>query len=110
MEIFVCPKDSISDRSVRALREAGVVVVQADDPERCKYIRAGGEEVGARDMLWAALKAMQIEPKYSYEGVQKVQQEFAKIVFGLVNDRREFAQAVDTAARGSEPDADSSSS
>lgn len=96
MEIFVCPKGSISDRSVRSLREAGVVVVQADDPDKCKYLRAGGEEVGSRDLLWAALKAMQLTLPYSAgEGAAKVREEFTKVLFGIVNDRRELAKAVD---------------
>jgi len=107
MEIFVCPKDSISDRSVRALREAGVVVVQADDPEKCRFIRAGGEEVGSRDLLWAAMKAMQITPQYSAgEGAQKVREEFTKVLFGIVNDRRELAKSVDAVARSTGASAD----
>lgn len=96
MEIFVCPKGSISDRSVRSLREAGIVVVQADDPDKCKYLRAGGEEVGARDLLWAAMKAMQLQLGYSPgEGAARVREEFTKVLFGVVNDRRELAKAID---------------
>lgn len=92
----MCPKGSISDRSVRALREAGIVVVQADDPEKCKYIRAGGEEVGARDLLWGALKAMQLTLPYGQgEGAAKVREEFTKVLFGIVDSRRELAKSVD---------------
>ncbi len=79
------------------LREAGVGVVQADDPEKCQYLRAGGEEVGSRDLLWAALKAMMLALPYSAgEGAAKVREEFTKVIFGVVNERRELAKAIDS--------------
>lgn len=89
-EIFVCPKGSISDRSVRALRDAGVVVVQADDPALCRFMRPGAE-LDAQDMLWGALKALQAS---NYTGGQEQRQEFTRIMFALANERREKAKSV----------------
>lgn len=83
-EVFVCPKGSISDRSVRALREAGVIVVQADDPNQCRFLRPG-TEMTSSDMLWAALKALQLK---GYSGASEQREEFTKIMFSLVNAKR----------------------
>lgn len=87
-EIFVCPKGSISDRSVRALREAGVVVVQADDPSQCKFLRPG-TEMSDLDMLFAALKALQ---KSTFSGGTEQREEFTRVMFSIVNAKREKEQ------------------
>lgn len=100
-EIFICPKGSISDRSVRTLREAGVIVVQADDPNACRFIR-GGEEMSASDLLWAALKAVKFSPKSADYG-SAMRHEFAQSLFELVdaslNRRHEPATTAGAVAR-----------
>jgi hypothetical protein len=56
-EIFICPKGAIEPESVRLLVDHGVVVVQADDPKVCRFLRSG-QEIDSRDLLWAAMKAL----------------------------------------------------
>jgi hypothetical protein len=54
--LFVKPQ-SISDEDRAALREAGVIVVEIDDPASAKFVRAG-YEIDSSSMLAAAMKAM----------------------------------------------------
>lgn len=84
-EVLICPKGSITPQSVKALAKAGVVVVQSDSPERCKFIRAG-ESISSNDMLWAAMKALQSS---TYSGADTQRQAFTKIFWELVNEQYE---------------------
>lgn len=100
-ELFVCPKGSIDLRSIDDLREAGVVVVEADDPDSCRFIRAN-EVVSTDDLLWAALSALQVKGEYSDKGA--VQREaFAARVWAIVNQQREANKARLAAAVQSAP-------
>lgn len=56
-EVFLCPKDQLTEQARTDLREAGIVVVEVDDPSRCKFIRST-ETVSTSDMVWAALTAL----------------------------------------------------
>lgn len=85
-EVLICPVGAIEKASIRSLRKAGVVVVETNEPERCQFIRAG-EIVGHRDLLWAALSALQVVPKYNDSG-QAQRQEFTRLVFGIVDTAR----------------------
>ena len=58
--------------------------MQAKDPTQCRFIRAG-VELDSFDMLWASLKALQ---KDGYSGGKEQREEFTRIVFGLINQRR----------------------
>lgn len=89
-EVLICPKDAIDAASVKELREAGVVVIQTNAPEKCRFIRAG-QEISGSDMLWAALKALQAGGNYTGTETQRVA--FTKLIFDMVDadyQRRHF--------------------
>lgn len=54
--LFVKPK-AISQRDKKMLREAGVLIVEIDDPASAKFVRANSELSGS-EMLLAAVKAI----------------------------------------------------
>jgi dihydroxyacid dehydratase/phosphogluconate dehydratase len=54
--LFVRPK-AISQRDKKLLREAGILIVEIDDPKNAKFIRAHSELTGS-EMLKAALWAI----------------------------------------------------
>lgn len=85
-EVFICPKGAITQPSKVALRKAGIVVVEADDPDRCTFIRAS-EVLSADDMLWAALSALNVKDGFGSDG--KAQREaLAKRLFQIVDAKR----------------------
>lgn len=85
-EVFICKKGAVDARGVADLRKAGVIVVQAETPERCTFIRSS-EVVSSDDMLWAALSALKVQGNYGSEG--KLQREtLALRLFDLVNEAR----------------------
>jgi hypothetical protein len=54
--LFVKPK-SVSQADKKALRQAGVVIVEIDDPQSVKFIKASAEIDGS-ELLNAAIKAI----------------------------------------------------
>lgn len=54
--LFVKPA-AISDKDKRALKTAGVIVVEIDDPQNAKFVRAGAELDGG-SLLHAAAVAI----------------------------------------------------
>ena len=85
-EVFICKKGTVDARGIRDLRNAGVIVVQAETPERCTFIRSS-EVVSSDDMLWAALAALKAKGQYSDLGVLQ-RETFALRLFDLVNEAR----------------------
>jgi hypothetical protein len=59
-EIFLCPTGAIGVGTRRALAKAGVIVVETDAPDACKFVRAG-EIVSGSAMLAAALTALTLD-------------------------------------------------
>jgi hypothetical protein len=85
-EVFICPKGAIALKSIKALSAAGIIVVEADEPERCQFIRST-EVVSADDMLWAALGALNHAPNgYGSDGSAQ-RQRLAKLLFDLVDTK-----------------------
>ncbi len=93
-EILICPVGAIDKAALRDLRKAGVVVVQTNDPDRCRFIRAASE-VSSDEMLWAAMSVL-----YSHGGSTQREQ-FTKLLFGLLDAKRASAaeSVIDVGAR-----------
>lgn len=88
-EVFICPTGTVSPKSIRELRKAGVVVVETDDPSRCQFIRAT-EIVSSNDMLWAALSALNDKGEGWSSSKGEAQREaLAKRLFEIVNAARQ---------------------
>ena len=81
-EVFLCEAGQLNDESRRALREAGIVVVEVADPSRCRFMRSG-ETVSSTDMLWAAMNALGREFD-TYNKGAKQREQFALNVVHLV--------------------------
>ena len=54
--LFVKPK-AISNADKKALRSAGVIIVEIDNPTEVKFVRAG-YEIGGSEMLQCAARAI----------------------------------------------------
>ena len=80
-ELFICPTGAVSEKTVRELRKAGVIVVESEKPEECKFIRAT-TPVSSDDMLWAAVASLQGETGY---GASKQRETFSMRVFEIIN-------------------------
>jgi hypothetical protein len=65
-EILITKPGALNQRDRKVLRDAGVVVVEAESPSDVKLIAASGAEVSAGNMLFAALKALS-GGGYTYE-------------------------------------------
>jgi hypothetical protein len=89
-EVFVCRKGSISKRSIIDLRAAGVVVVEADDPSSCTFIRST-ETVPTDDLLWCALSALNSN-KESFGEAAKQRAVFAARMFEIVDEARKSGE------------------
>lgn len=94
-EVFIAPTGALSKRSISDLRKAGVVVVETDRPDLCKFIRST-EVVSENDMLYAALKALNTTGGYGEDG--KLQREtFTAEVFRCLSwTRKASADAKET--------------
>lgn len=57
-EILVTKPDTLNRRDKSALRRAGIVVVESDDPTGVKLISADRGEMSASGMLLACLRAI----------------------------------------------------
>ena len=87
-QILVTKPDTLNQRDKAALRRAGVVVIEADNPSDVKLIQANGAELSGGDMLYAAISAI---AKDQYTG--NVAQTFPKIMAQMMKDAREKAQS-----------------
>ena len=84
-EVFMCPVGALTTESREMLIQAGVVVVECDDPDRCRFVRAG-EIVSSDDMLWAAVAALKAMPEAHGAKVQR--EVFANNMFEIINAAR----------------------
>jgi hypothetical protein len=85
-DVFLCKTGSIDNRSKAALRKAGVVVVEAENPDDCRFIKAS-EVLSGDDMLWAATEALR--RNFGYGNTGKAQREqFAFNLIGLIDAAR----------------------
>lgn len=57
-QILVTKPGALNQRDKAALRKAGVVCVEADNPADVKLISTEGAELGASEMLYAAIKGV----------------------------------------------------
>lgn len=85
-DVFLCRTGAIDAVSKRALKRAGVVVVEADNPADCQFIRASSL-VSGDDMLWAAMDALK-RNFGSYEKGSKHREQFAFNIVGLIEAAR----------------------
>jgi len=60
-QVIVFPRGQLNDRDRKALGRAGVVVVEADDPQKVVSVLPGAPMVGGDDLLRAALGALALE-------------------------------------------------
>ncbi len=80
-QILVTKPDVLNQRDKAALRKAGVVVVEADDPSAVKLLQPDAPEITGNDMLWAALKGLNA-PNYEHRAV------FAKCMLSAMEANR----------------------
>lgn len=85
-EVLLVPPGAIKAADRKALRDAGVVVVETDDPAKCQFIRAS-ETVSSDDMLWAAMDALRRDFGYGNKGAQQREQ-LALNLWRLIAERR----------------------
>jgi hypothetical protein len=72
----------LNQRDKAALRKAGVVCVEAENPADVKLIEASGSEVSGGDMLFAALKGLNLGDAYGPRAA------FVKALHDLMNSAR----------------------
>lgn len=63
-EVFLCRTGALTARALRDLRKAGIVVVEADEPKDCQFIRSS-EVISGSAMLVAALTAIATKREYA---------------------------------------------
>ena len=78
-EIFVCKPGAISAEDRSALREAGVVVVELDDPNEFRQVRAH-PELSSGDILTAALTALSPESDGGASSATRNRSEFVRLL------------------------------
>lgn len=81
-EVFLCKKGQLTGPGKHDLRQAGVVVVEVDDPTSCQFIRSS-ELVSGDAMLWAAMDALK-QDFGSYDHGNTHRERFAMNVAELV--------------------------
>jgi hypothetical protein len=86
-EIFLCPKGTVSKADRKALRNDGIVVVEVERPNDCKFIRATSE-VSDQALVWALLKALNHKGDYSNHGTEQ-RSVFVQALFDLAEKNRE---------------------
>lgn len=92
-EVFLCAKGQLARQARIDLREAGIVVVEVDDPTKCQFIRST-ETVTADDMLWAALDALKVEGSYGNKGEEQRNRLASNLFTVVVENRRARGQYV----------------
>jgi len=86
-EVFMCERGQLDDTSKRALKKAGVVVVEVDDMAKCQFMKAQ-EIVSHSDMLWAAIDAVNHVGSYD-EGKGRAQRDkLAKNLLAIMMEHR----------------------
>lgn len=78
-EIFVCKPGAISAEDRTALREAGVVVVELDNPADFRMVRAQ-PELNAGDILTAALAGLSPESDGASSSASRNRSEFVRLL------------------------------
>ena len=68
-QILVTKPGVLSAKDRSALRRAGVVCVEADDPADVKLISAEGAELGATELLYAAMQGVNANGYQSHSDV-----------------------------------------
>jgi len=86
-EVFLCKTGQLSVRSRLDLRKAGIVVVEVNDPTTCQFIRST-ETIGADDMLWACLDALNHTPKEYGKGGELQREKLARNLLHIVVEQR----------------------
>ena len=81
-EVLLVPPGAVKPADRKALREAGVVVVETEDPSKCQFIRAG-EVISGSDMLWAAFDSLRRDFGYGDHGA-KQREQLAMNLFSLI--------------------------
>ena len=85
-EVFLVEKGQLTNASKTALRKAGVVVAEVDDITKAQFIRSS-EIVGADDMLWAVLDAVNVVGGYGNVGSDQ-REKLAMNLLTIVNEQR----------------------
>lgn len=85
-ELLLTPPGAIDPADRELLREAGVVVVETDDPTACRFLRAS-EVVSSSDMLWAAMDALRQNYNYDNGAGDKHRERLASNLIRLVLDQ-----------------------
>jgi hypothetical protein len=87
-EIFICKRGDLTPDSVKALREAAVVVVESKNPDGCTFIRST-ERVSNSDMLWAAVKALNVTGTGAYSTGGDQRADFMRTLLNLIEASRD---------------------
>jgi len=82
-QILVTKPGALNQRDRAALRRAGVVCVEADDPSSVKLIQPGGAELGGSDLLLAAMRAIS-KDRYS----SNVAEVFPRLMTQMLEEAR----------------------
>lgn len=103
-EIFLCPKGTVNAADRKALRKSGIVVVEVDRPEECKFIRSTAE-ISDQAFMWALLRGLNHNGGYGNTGVEQ-REKFVKALFEQVQEQRQARLDAEVA---DQPKLDSSS-
>lgn len=85
-EVFVTEKGNITAASKRALREAGVTVVEVAALDKCQFVRAS-TVLSGDDMLFAALKGLNVVAQYQKGEAQR--EEFVRCMLEVMEAARQ---------------------
>ena len=86
-QILVTKPGVLNLRDRSALRKAGVVVVEAEQPNEVKLISAEGEALGGGDMLLACLRAISRDRLTG-----NVAEALPKLMLQLLEERRAHSE------------------
>lgn len=86
-EVFLCKTGQLNQTAKHDLRQAGIVVVEVEDPSACQFIKSS-DRVSGDDMLWAAMDALKRDFG-TYDKGQKHREQFAVNIASLVEAARE---------------------
>lgn len=81
-EVLLVPVGAITAADRKALRTAGVVVVETDDPSKCQFVRST-ETLSSSDMLWAAMDALRRDFG-SYSTGKQQREQLAHNIYALI--------------------------
>jgi hypothetical protein len=86
-EVFLCETGQLTQPSKVALRKAGIVVAEVADINKALLIRLS-EIVGADDMLWAALDALNSDAGGYGDGANKQREKLAANLLAVLLQHR----------------------